>query len=109
MALGSARATTAKPPARICISLRTHRCRLLGRQVLEQRLGLSQIERLEPFGERAIDWREQIVGGGSLALIAPEPRRTHRRAQLPGLRLLLARHGERALEILLRLRRIRLS
>ena len=80
-----------------------------GVQLIEQRLGLLQIERVEAFGEPAIDWGEKIAGLIPLALIAPEPRHAHRRAQLPGLCLLLARDRERTLEIRFRFRRIRLA
>jgi hypothetical protein len=45
-----------------------------GVQLLEQRLRLLQIERVETFGEPAVDRSEQIEGLIPLALIAPEPR-----------------------------------
>ena len=54
-------------------------------------LGLLQIERIEPFGEPAVDRCEKLAGLIPLALIAPEARHAHRRAQLPGLCLLLVR------------------
>ena len=57
-------------------------------QLVEQRLGVLQIERIEAFGEPAIDRSEQFTGFIPLALIAPEPRHAHRRAQLQGLCLL---------------------
>src|SRR5215831_6747477 len=44
---------------------------------------------------------------GSTALIAPEPRHAHRRAQFPGLCLLRPRNRERTLEMRLRIRRTR--
>jgi PDZ domain len=50
-------------------------------QLVEQSLGLFQIERVEAFGEPAIDRGEKIAGLLPLALIAPEPRHAHRRAQ----------------------------
>jgi PAS domain-containing protein len=78
------------------------------RERVEQRLGLLQIERVEAFGEPAIDRREKIVGLLPLAVIAPKPRQARRRAQLPGLCLLRPRNRERALEIGLRFRCIRL-
>jgi hypothetical protein len=59
-------------------------------QLLEQRLGLLQVERVEPFGEPVVDGREEIAGLVSFALIAPLPRHAHRGTQFPGLRLLLA-------------------
>ena len=49
-------------------------------QLFEQRLGLFQIERIEAFGEPAVDWSEKIAGFIALALVAPEPRHAHRRA-----------------------------
>ena len=78
-------------------------------QLVEQRLSLLQIERVEAFGEPAVDRSEKIAGLIPLALIAPEPRHAHRRAQFPGLRLLLTRNRERALEVRFRFRRIRLA
>ena len=41
------------------------------RQLVEQRLGLFQIERVEAFGEPALDRGEQIASLIPLALIAP--------------------------------------
>jgi hypothetical protein len=60
-------------------------------QFVEQSLGLLQIERIEPFGEPAVDRCEKLAGVIPLALIAPEARHAHRCAQLPGLCLLLVR------------------
>ena len=51
---------------------------------------------------------EQVAGLLALALIAPEPRHAHRRAQFPGLCSLLVRDCECAVEIGLRFRGIRL-
>jgi hypothetical protein len=42
-----------------------------------------QIERIEAFGEPAVDRREKIAG--LVPLIPPEPRHPHRRAQPPGI------------------------
>ena len=42
---------------------------LADRQLLEQRLGVFQIRRLEALGEPAIDGREQVVGLPALALL----------------------------------------
>ena len=78
-------------------------------QLVEQRLSLFQIERVEAFGEPAVDRSEQIAGLLPLALIAPEPRHAHCRAQFPGLCLLLTRDSERTLEICLRFRSVRLG
>ena len=51
---------------------------LLSCQFVEQGLGLLQIERIEPFGEPAVDRREKIAGLIPFALVAPEPRHAHR-------------------------------
>jgi tetratricopeptide (TPR) repeat protein len=64
-------------------------------KLVKQRLGLFQIERVEALGEPAVDRSEQIVGLIPLALMAPEPRHAHRRAQFPELRALPPRHFER--------------
>ena len=61
----------------------------LRRQGVEQRLRLLQIARVEPLSEPAIDRTEQFAGLLHLALVAPEPRKTRSRAELPGLGLLL--------------------
>jgi hypothetical protein len=53
---------------------------LSGVQLVEQGLGLFQIERVEAFGEPAIDRSEKIAGVIPLGLIAPQPRHAHRRA-----------------------------
>ena len=68
-------------------------------QLVEQNLGLFQVERVKPFGKPAVDRSEQITSFISLALIAPEPRHAHRRAEFPGLCLLLTDDNERMLEI----------
>ena len=44
-------------------------------KLIEQRLGLLQIERVEAFGEPVVDRSEQIAGLSPLALIGLEPRR----------------------------------
>jgi hypothetical protein len=43
-------------------------------QLLQQRLRLFQIERVEAFGEPTVDRGEKITGLIPLALIAPDPR-----------------------------------
>jgi hypothetical protein len=63
------------------------------RQLIEQRLGLLQIQRVKALSEPAIDWREKIVSLLSLALVAPQPSHAHRRAEFPGLCLLLTGDG----------------
>jgi hypothetical protein len=69
------------------------------RKLVEQGLGLLQVERVEALGEPTIDGGEKIVGLPRPALIAPEPGHARRRTELPGLRLLLTGNGERMLEI----------
>jgi hypothetical protein len=56
---------------------------LSGGHLIEQRLGLFQIERVEALGEPAIDRSEKIVGLVPLPLIAPQSSKARRRAQLP--------------------------
>ena len=75
-------------------------------QLIEQRLGLLQIERVEAFGEPIIDGGEKIAGLIPPALIAPEPRHARRRTQFPRLCLLLTSNRKRTLEIRFRFRRI---
>jgi hypothetical protein len=48
--------------------------RLSGVQLVEQRLGLLQIARVEAFSEPAVDRSEKIAGFIPLPLITPEPR-----------------------------------
>jgi hypothetical protein len=64
-------------------------------QFVEQRLGLLQIERVEAFGEPAVDRREERVGFAGPALVAHQPRIARRSAELPGFRLLLPGPVER--------------
>src|SRR5258707_12292506 len=68
-------------------------------QVVEQGLSLSQIERVEAFGEPAVDRSEQIAGLITLALIAPKPRHAHCSTQLPGPGSLLTCDRKRAIKI----------
>jgi hypothetical protein len=42
-------------------------------ELVEERLGVLQIGGVEALGEPAVDRREQVVGLGAFALIAPEP------------------------------------
>jgi len=81
---------------------------VLSRQLVEQGLGLLQVERVEALGEPPVDRGEKIVGLLPFALITPKPGHAHRRAQFPGLCLLLTRDSQRTLEVRLRFRRIRL-
>ena len=79
----------------------------IARQFLQQRLRLLQIERVEAFREPAVDRSEQFARLLPLALVAPEPRHAHRRAQLPGFCLLLTRDSKCAIKILFCFFRIR--
>ena len=48
---------------------------------IEQRLRFPQIERIETFGEPAVDRSKQFARLLHLALVAPEPRRAHCRME----------------------------
>ena len=50
------------------------------RQLGQQGLGLLEIERVEAFGEPAVDRSEKVARLTPLSLIAPKPRHAHRRA-----------------------------
>ena len=63
-------------------------------QVIEQGPRLLQVKRVETLGEPPISCGEKIVSLPSFALIAPKPGHAHRRAQFPGLCLLLTRNTE---------------
>jgi len=52
------------------------------RQVVEQRLGLFQIERVEPFSEPAVNRSQQITCRGAFALIPPEAGKARRCPEL---------------------------
>src|SRR5215472_10331833 len=65
-------------------------------QLVEQRLRLDEVARVEAFGEPAVDGREEVAGSGALALVAQQPREARRGAQLQGSRALLAGDGEGA-------------
>ena len=97
---GWRRARRAWRPFRNCSS---------GVQLVEQRLGLLQVERVEAFGEPAEDRSQKFAGLVPLALITPEPCEAHRRAQFEGLCLLLARNRKRTFEMRFRFRSIRLA
>jgi hypothetical protein len=55
-------------------SKRPFRNRLSSVQLIEQRLGLLQVKRVEAFGEPTIDRREKITGFAAPVLLAPEAR-----------------------------------
>src|SRR5262245_34825444 len=52
-----------------------------GGEVLKYRLGLLQVGRVKALGEPAVDRGEQLTGLGALALLLPQARQAHRRAQ----------------------------
>src|SRR5215472_3850395 len=58
-------------------------------QLLQQRLRLFQIGRVEPLGEPAINGGEKVEGFGAAALVAAEPGEARGGAQFPELGLLL--------------------
>ena len=70
-----------------------------GRQLVEQLFGIFQIARVQPLGEPAVDWRKQIAGLITLALVALEPRHAHCGAEFPGFGLLLTRNGKSTVKI----------
>jgi hypothetical protein len=45
------------------------------RQLVQQRLRVLQVRRIETFGEPVVDWIEQITRFRALALVAPESAR----------------------------------
>jgi len=53
---------------------RPFRNRQLGVQLIEQRLGLLQVQRVKALGEPAVDRSEKFSGLFPLPLIAPQPR-----------------------------------
>jgi hypothetical protein len=61
------------------------------RQLVEQRLRLSQIGGIEALGEPAMDGGQQIARLGPPAPFAPKPGEARRSAQLIGLGLLPSR------------------
>ena len=68
-------------------------------QLIEQGLGLLQVEGVEAFGEPAVDRGEKIAGLLPFAVVAPQPGQARRRAQFPGLCLLRAGDGDGSLEM----------
>jgi hypothetical protein len=65
------------------------------RQLLQQRLRLLQIARVEPLSEPPVNRSQQFARLLHLALVAPEACKAHGGAEFPGFGLLLARNGER--------------
>jgi len=70
-------------------SKRPFRKSLSGAQFIEQCLGLFQVERVEAFGEPAVDRGKQFARLLHLALVAPEAGEAHCGAQLQRFRSLL--------------------
>src|SRR5262249_45386774 len=60
------------------------------RQRVQQALRLLQVRGVKALGKPAIDWCQQLVGLGTLALLLPQPRQAHGGPQLQGLRPLAA-------------------
>jgi len=65
-------------------------------QLVEQRLRLDQVARVEALGEPAVDRGEEVARLGALALVAPQAREARRSAQLERASALLAGDGEGA-------------
>jgi hypothetical protein len=65
------------------------------RQLLQQRLRLLQIKRVEPFREPSVDRSEQFTSFLRLPLVSPETRKAYCGAEFPGLGLLLASYCAR--------------
>src|SRR6266851_7252830 len=57
--------------------------RILCSQLVEQRLGISQVGGVEAFGEPAVDFSEHRARFVALTLLVEQPRKACRRAQLP--------------------------
>src|SRR5262249_4308021 len=60
------------------------------RQRVQQGLRLLEICRVKALGEPAVDWCQERVDLSALALVLPQPRQAHGRAQLQGFGLLVA-------------------
>jgi hypothetical protein len=52
------------------------------RQRLQERLRLLQVRGVKAFGEPAVDWRQEVMGCGPLALLLPQAGEAHGGAQL---------------------------
>src|SRR5262245_26344603 len=64
-------------------------------QLVQQRLCFFQVGCVEPFGEPAIDRREEVAGFGAAALVLPETGEAHGGAQFPELGFLLLGDAQR--------------
>ena len=71
----------------------------LHRQLLQQRLRLLEVERVEPLSEPPVHRRQQFARLLHLALVTPETREAHGGAEFPGFGLLFAGDRESALEM----------
>ena len=69
------------------------------RQLLQQRLYLLQIARVEALSEPPVNRSQQFARLLHLALVTPEASEAHGGAQFPGFGLLLAGHCESTLEV----------
>ena len=63
-------------------------------QLFEQGFGFLKISRVKALGEPAIERRQQLIGGGPLTLLLPQPTQTHRGAQFQRFRLLAVSYSE---------------
>src|ERR1700733_4532097 len=63
-------------------------------QLIQQRLRVLQVRRIETFGEPVVDRTEQIASFCTLALVAPEPGEASRCPQLEELRALPLGNGD---------------
>ncbi len=78
-----------------------------GAQLVEQRLGVLQIACVESLGEPAVDFGERRARLVATTLLCEKPREARRRAQFPGLRVLVERNVDRGAKGLLRSRGVR--
>ena len=58
--------------------------------LLQQRLSLLDVSRVESLSEPVVDRRQQLIGFSALVLMLPQARQAHGSAQLQGLGLLKA-------------------
>ena len=68
-------------------------------ELIEQALGLFEVERLQALAKPTISRCEQVAGLVTLTSIMPEPRETGRGPQFPRLRLLLSCDRKRTREM----------
>ena len=83
--------------ARACRSPQPHSLA----EIVQQRLRLFEIRRVETLGEPAVDRGEKVARFGGAILLAAEPSEAHRGPQLPELGLLLLSNAQSfAIELL---------